>query len=281
MMMVLFSHVSAACVVLPWLLLAPGGMPDDPKARALQMRDYWAVSTVGPAGLIRSPQIRDVLEVTADQAKKLDELDKAGGKALLDGLVASKTGPGEYDKKIYRRHSLEAMRVLDEGMKRVLNKSQYCKLRSIALQLEGPLGATWSEVQEALRVLPDQARELDAIQQEFRMQDRRLRDEIRDLKTEMHHISNPRRPVNRPGAAPPPPKDPENDEEAISRARQRIRKLEALRVPLRTKAEKSVRRILTPAQRSRFNKLLGEPFDFSMIDTPWSKAPPAQAASSK
>ncbi len=142
-----------------------------------------------------------------------------------------------------RKKNLERLRRLNLAeTARILDEAQMKRLWEVALQIAGPIAASWPEFRRALNVSPSQVLALDAVRQSYDALHEDLRQEREKMLRDLPVTGRPLGP---------------------ERAADMKRRFEANRQrsqQLQEKVAKEVARILTKNQEKRFNDLLGEPF---------------------
>jgi hypothetical protein len=249
---------------------------DPPEAQAPPKRMTFLQGYVGMGlnpgryaliGVCRYPEVQEELKMTEAQKKKFVELD---AKAIRDGRRIT----DDFSKKVKElepeadpetrsalRESEKTARTArlaesEAALRKVLDRGQFARLEQIRYQAEGTQVFTRPEVQERLFLEPEQVRQILLIAQEG--------------DHELHQASLVPTEVM--------PADPQSLTTA-----QRRKKLESKEyqgevktfrktaVTLRGQTMKKIAKVLSSGQRARFEKLVGEHFDFSKT---WNKPAP-------
>lgn len=277
---------------------SPPGIFGDPK-RFTKLGGWGSIGgSMGQMGMARSalimmPPVQEELKLTEAQKKQIREwlegMRKSGeemGKAMREQAG----DPSQQENTPIAARIFQFTRMLDQvssllrenenGLAKILDKSQRTRLSQVALQMEGIAAVTKPEVAKAINLSPDQQELIQQIIAQSRLmqmtswmeQGIRMNSRFRERPVAGAAPSG-RRPTEKDaGAARAAVKaDPDDEDQVRAEQAKAMRKeFESMRARTDTIQERTVLQIvktLTLRQREKFVKLLGEPFDPSQVNT--------------
>jgi hypothetical protein len=191
-----------------------------------------------PVMILLAPSVQKELKLTEEQKNKAYALAKTSGQKGRDLAQAMSFGGGNANPQAMMQATWKLRQENDQAIAGILNAKQKERLDQIVLQAEGPLAVARPEIAAKLRLNDNQNEYVQGIMMQMR----------RELFMAM-----------RQGAA-AGQFDP-------TQAR-------AMATKLREGAVQEISKVIDRKQKAAFNKMLGEPFDVSKIESEAASADP-------
>jgi len=191
-----------------------------------------------PVMILLAPSIQKELKLSEEQKSKVYSLAKTSGQKGRDLAQSMSFGGGYANPQALMEAGRKLRQETDQSIAGILDDTQKERLDQITLQVEGPLAVARPEIAAKLRLNDNQNEYVQNVLMQMR----------RDLIMTM-----------RQGAA-AGQFDP-------SQAR-------ALATKLRKQAVQEISKVIDRKQKAAFNKMQGEPFDVSKIETESASSDP-------
>ncbi len=254
----------------------------------------------GPSMLVMTPAIQKELELNDDQKQALRDWSLQ----MRDhGQEMARSMRNQGEANLRQMDIPGAMRMMgqlntllqqnEQGVRKILTKSQWTRLNQISLQMEGVTALTRPDIAQALVLAPEQYEQIRTImaQTQFRQigywmqQGMAMRERVEAERRQRGDSRKPSpeadSPANRPEAdgqrtAP----SAETDTDASSQPdrqrlrRERINQFDSMREGadrIQQETVNEILRILTKRQRSKFEKMLGPPFNPDKVTEGWDR----------
>jgi hypothetical protein len=272
----------------------PGGFGPGPGGPGFGGPGGFGPGFGGPGGPFGNPNVShlltlaedgavwDEIKITDEQLGKVKRLRPASNKQFrqlreeIRTQQAAAGGPGSGQpvdpatmfaaRQAERQAMQENVGVMKEhteaALQKILKPAQYSRLRQIDLQEQGPLVVVRPDVARALNLSPAQIDQAQTIIDQATNQSReQMMQSGRDFFQSFQNNNNNNNGDN--NRQPPANPDPEA---MRARFQTYMENLRTTSQGLKDQAAQQVLRILTKAQRTKFDGLLGAPFDLALLN---------------
>lgn len=266
-------RVLVAVLILLYAAKAPAQAPDNqPGSSLLSGRGIGLglnFATYAKINVFRDPRVQEELQLTDAQKKSVERLNEDNGRVrrqLTDRyrsrLQALGEDPDPQTLAVLREELREALDAAgpgalerwEAGLRKILDKRQATRLDQIHYQTEGPVAFNRPEIQRRLNLSPEQIEQISAIVAEGK---RRLAAASR-LPTEVFPAD--------PRSLSPEQRLAKTETKGYKDA---VAKIQGTAVEIRSAVIQSIAKLLTRRQRENYQKMVGEPFDFTKT---WASA---------
>ena len=179
----------------------------------------------GSLQLLTRKDVQDDLVITAEQKKKIDELNTASQADRQKMMEDMRNGGGQPDMEAMRAAMDKARKANDEKVKAILTAEQQKRLKEIRVQIMGNRAIMDEEVQKDLGLTADQKSKIKKIQ------DKQQQD-MRDMMEDMRNSGG------------------QMDREAMQAAMQKAQ----------DKVNEEMAKVLTAEQTTKLKEMGGKPF---------------------
>jgi len=213
--------------------------------------------------------------------------NNGGNNANPGGFGGNFTPPNPEQMQAMREQMQAAMakmeKATDKAYASVLKPDQIQRLKEIELQQQGPRAVMRPDIADKLNIGPDQMEQLQQVQNESRAQMGQMFQAMRGAGgfggpggrggglagINPQQFRRPDGTFDR-DAMKAEMEKPENKakiDEARAAAEKARAQMDAQREQIDNQVNKEISRVLTKGQKTKFNKMLGKPFDLTKLDT--------------
>ena len=133
----------------------------------------------GSLQLLTRKDVQDDLVITAEQKKKIDDLNTAAQSERQKMMEDMRSGGGQPDMEAMRAAMEKSRKANDEKVKAILTADQQKRLKEIRVQIMGNRAIMDEEVQKDLGLTADQKSKIKKIQEK---QQQDMRDMMEDMR---------------------------------------------------------------------------------------------------
>jgi Spy/CpxP family protein refolding chaperone len=217
--------------------------------------------------VFRDPRVQSELKVTESeraQLKQFEETDAAARSRFMEQYQEQVKALGESPdrgalaelKAARTAYGQASVDRFDAALKRILGRPRFARLEQIWYQTEGPMAFTRPEFQERLNFSPEQSQLVTEIVN---------RGDVELGKAARLPAGALADPVSRSR------QQRIEDRETVA-FKNAVKKVQDSASAVRADTMRQIARVLTKGQREKYEKLIGEPFDFSKTWAPATDA---------
>jgi Spy/CpxP family protein refolding chaperone len=226
--------------------------------------------------VFQMPGVRDELKLTDAQKERFKDLDKGHERSTARIKRDFETAKKELGEPHDRQAELPLFQSrnaafatenaeFEAAARKILDRRQLTRLEQIWAQAEGPMAFSRPEFRDRLYLAPEQIQEIGNIRREGSHQLEEASVVPRDVMPDARTTSQEQRLKIMEGKA----------------YKNTIKGVEKKARQIRGSTMQAIAKVLTKGQRERFQKLIGEPFDFQKAANAAQAKPPEAPAEPK
>jgi hypothetical protein len=213
-----------------------------------------------PIALIQMIPVQQELKLTEVQKAKIIKTRDEFNRRQHESLPRLATGAAVVDREAFLAQIGAVRAEYLAALTRILEPSQRTRLEQIALQVEGPLALAKPEVASRINVTPEQADQIQWIVAQMSASRDQL---MQERLTQYENNAGTGGGAPGAGAKARSPKAGVSYEKELETLLDRI---DQNSTALQKNAIREISRVLSRRQKAAFNKLLGAPFDTSVLE---------------